>query len=149
MTSIKTKSRNKFYLSLLIFIATVHGSCSKTKQTHAPSPMAQSKPVQPIVEGTEPAQPFSVASSFCLNSTKPIITWISAPPVIEFKLYNRWGAEIIVINDPNFTPAKAFPVVPAGMNEPGTYLYVLSYTNRLGQPESYNGYLNYMGKECK
>jgi hypothetical protein len=149
MINAKKRIGIRFYTTLFIFISTVHGSCTKTKQTQAPTPMAQSKPVQPIVEGAEPAQPFSMATSFCLNSTAPIITWISAPPIIEFKLFNRWGNEIIKINDSYFSPAKAFPVAPAGMTEPGTYLYVLSYTNRLGQPESYTGYLNYLGKECK
>lgn len=145
----KMKAIAKSFLMLFATVAFMQNSCTKSKQVQAPSPIAQSKPVQPVVEGTEPAQPFSVVSSFCLNSTAPIITWISAPPIIEFKLYNRWGAEVIKINDPYFTPSKAFPVVPAAMSEPGTYLYVLCYTNRLGQPESYNGYLNYLGKECK
>lgn len=100
-------------------------------------------------EMTQEDRPYNMLPSFCLKTTTPLIEWkIQIPDFIELKLYNRWGSEVLLVNDPRMIPAAFFTSTPAGIAAGSVLLYTLTYKFLNGEKITISGSINYMGEMC-
>jgi hypothetical protein len=140
--------RRVYILMVLAIVGMVSSSCFRSFNRQMQERYAQQEASFTPSDGDE--VDFIMAKSFCLDDDTSLFQFKTKGPIVKrFELLNRWGQTVIVTSDPDFIPSKVFPIPPAEMAEMGQMNWRLTYLNREGQEQKFNGQLYYMGAKCK
>ncbi len=133
------------------FIIWTFATACASKQTTQKAQVVESAPTKSYQYSamTPEERPYIMLPSFCLNTATALIAWSAQPPsMITMKLFNRWGNEVALINDPHMVPAEFFSAPPANLADGSILFYTMTYAQLNGENITITGSINYMGETC-